>query len=113
MSSSMISRFLSPYYIVNTLCLLSYVPIRSHLPHGGVSVVDPYFGIPKETEIIMMAVFFLISKYNKCPTMEAFANTFFLFGHLAVLTCYYFIGWSCAICYAMVYLGIRYLQKRT
>ena len=91
----MLHRFSDRYYVLNTLFVLSYIPIRLHIIKQNSTVVnshDPYFGIPKEAEIILMTLFFIASKYRKCATMDAFIPFIFLYSNIGQAALYYYIG---------------------
>ena len=64
-SNAGLQRFWQAYYVVNSLALLSYIPVRLMRDSLALQQKDQYVGVSRETEIIVTFLVFMLTKYRK------------------------------------------------
>lgn len=100
-TKSSMERFVTWYHTMNALFIISYIPIRRNLDHEGLLAKDSYFGIRKENEIVMLLVFYLISKYKKMSSNDEFVLSIIMYCKLASAALYYYIGMTYCLWYLL------------
>lgn len=122
-------RFLQSYYVVNTLAILSYLPVRLLVIEGSTSLgnpkpenyvevqdeglmqLDAYFGMPREFEILVTLVLYLAVQYKRSKSLEAFMSTVIIYSKFAVLLMAYFAGRTVFIWYLIFFALITLLLQ--
>eukprot|EP00949_MAST-11_sp_MAST-11-sp1_P001687 g1687.t1 len=108
-----LSRFLSPYFLLNMTCILSYLGIRltRDCPQLTASA-DSWFGLSKEVTILGMGTVAIASKYRSSPTVDHFAGHVLLYAKTCVLVLLWYVDSRICMWYAVVIFTL-FLVLRT
>lgn len=98
MATAAWKRFLAPYYVLNTLALLSYAVVRERFWNPKLAEREGFLNIPREHEIFLLAAGSCAVNYRKKATRDGVVAMLFLYGKMAVLAAYYYMdrtvcGW--------------------
>jgi len=96
------AQFAQPYYVLNGALVVSWAVLRSILP-GAAAIKKETSGSwfsTRETEIVMLVGFALLSKAKRSSSSHEFASKVFMFGKTAVLLCLWYSSWVAFGAYA-------------
>ncbi|KAJ5078126.1 hypothetical protein M0811_05384 [Anaeramoeba ignava] len=93
------SRFLKPYYVLNTIIILSYLIVRK------IFVCDELEKNRSiEKHILFSFLIFLFAKYLNAANMDSFLSTSFLAGKIIVLILTFICGYFLTVFYLLIFL---------
>mmetsp|Transcript_4699 Transcript_4699/g.11688 ORF Transcript_4699/g.11688 Transcript_4699/m.11688 type:complete len:322 (-) Transcript_4699:2958-3923(-) len=93
-------RFFKPYYVLNSLLLLSYALVRHLVPrYRPLWLPSLTATMSQEGTVFTCLVLFLLMKFPKSPTMEHWLGKVFLFGDIAILALTAAINWKVMVWY--------------
>lgn len=96
------SRFLHPYYILNSLLLISYVALRmKHISSIALSQQD-MFGITREATIYFCLSLMLFVRALSSPTFDVYISAAFSYCRITILVCLYHMHWK----FFIIFLGL-------
>ncbi|DAZ99095.1 TPA: hypothetical protein N0F65_008400 [Lagenidium giganteum] len=104
-------RFLAPYYILNTIALLVYVPIRYYYADSKELLErDSFLNIPREQEIFLLVSASIVINYRKKATVDGVVSVFFLNGKAGIIALLYYLdkrvcGWYFVYC-AILFVAV-------
>lgn len=88
------NRFLHPYYVLNSLLIVTYVTLRIKRLSGHALGQQDMFGITREAQIYFCLVLMLFSRTLSAPTLDVYLSSAFAFTRVAVLICLYYMNWN-------------------
>jgi thiol-disulfide isomerase/thioredoxin len=97
------SRFLSSYYILNFLLLLTYPLSRLFfLRNLSRSITDdPFTGFNREAQIFLLLAVVIFARLKRASTWDEYLSIVFTFSHYAFMFLFYLISFKYAAYYAL------------
>eukprot|EP00357_Protocruzia_adherens_P007856 CAMPEP_0115017504 /NCGR_PEP_ID=MMETSP0216-20121206/28170_1 /TAXON_ID=223996 /ORGANISM="Protocruzia adherens, Strain Boccale" /LENGTH=261 /DNA_ID=CAMNT_0002388361 /DNA_START=1157 /DNA_END=1942 /DNA_ORIENTATION=+ len=95
-------RFLSLYYIVNTLIILIYPIARVRLDQKATLYIEDFYGGNRESQVLFTLVILIFSRLIREPSMEAMISKSFLFLKIGFVALFYMIKTRYAVFYAVI-----------
>ncbi|KAL6061695.1 Thioredoxin-related transmembrane protein 2 [Balamuthia mandrillaris] len=107
------SRFFSGYYIANVVILAAYFALRELLPDKSALHKHDFTGIERESSMWFTLCAYLVVRYSRSPTVDAFFGTAFFFAKVATLVVLALCDWRFGAWYALVItaMWIAFPQK--
>lgn len=102
----MASRFVHPYYILNSLLIVAYVVLRIYRLSSFQLAHQDMFGISREAQIYFCLSLMLVTRALSAPTIDAYISSAFNFARVTVLICLWYMDVTMGIIFLALWVAI-------